>query len=136
MDPIAISIMQPEAGKEDLVTIDTLFFDPTAPEDWRLPPDELRRKTAASWRPAPLPGGETIELSIAISTRNNGFSMGVRQEGKEIARLLCEGRPFLNILTANGSPVCIQVFDRMEFEAAREQLQTPPVLPEPGLDDD
>lgn len=103
--------------------VDTLFVEPTAPEDWQLAPDELRRKNEELWRSVKLPHGETIQLRVAISTVNDGFSMAVRQTEKELTQLLCEGKPFFTFRTVGGALLAIQVFDRKQFESAQEEWQ-------------
>ena len=121
MKPIAISIMQTGAGQEEPGVVETIAVEPTAPEDWQLPPDALRRKNEESWRSVNLPNGETIQVGVAISTANDGFSLAVRQAGEELAQLLCEGKPFLAFRTFDGQLIGIQVFDREQFEEAKKQ---------------
>lgn len=121
MNPIAISITRFVAGQDEPDEIDTLLIEPTAPQDWQLPPDALRRKNEESWRSVALPGGESIELTVTISTINEGFSLLIRQEEEVVAQLLCEGKPCLSFRTLSGDLIGIQVFDREQFQEALER---------------
>ena len=117
MNPIAITFDRFVPGQGDAEKIGTVYINPTSPEEWVLAPEQLARKQEEMWQTVDIPGGETIEVAVYVSTDTDGISMFVRQDGASIAQLQCNGLCSMTFRTLGGELIGLESYDREQFDA-------------------
>jgi len=115
MNSLQIEFLHLVDGKEVAESFESITVDPTSPEEWQLPPDDLKRKMAEQWITVEIPNGETIDVCVTISVKNDGFSVLMKQNGVAVFQLGCMGKPFFSFRTFRGELVTVQAHDCHEY---------------------
>ena len=114
METLQLVIQRLIDGRKEAEVVASMTLEPTSPEDWQLPPGDLKRKTAEHWNAVQISNGESIDICISISTVNDGFSISIKQNDSLLFQLVCMGKPSFVFRTLSGELLAGQAFDYEE----------------------